>query len=84
MTGDGFLDRYAEKIGTPQQALSLIKPGNRVFIGTGCAVPATLLYTLEQEERDLKDVKLYHFFPKGQFFIKTECPRADSNINAFM
>ncbi len=76
MTGDGFLDRYAEKIGTPQQALSLIKPGNRVFIGTGCAVPATLLYTLEQEERDLKDVKLYHFFPQGAVFYKNGVPQS--------
>jgi acyl-CoA hydrolase/GNAT superfamily N-acetyltransferase len=71
---DGLPPRFTDKIGSPEQALSLIKPGNRVFIGTGCAAPATLLQALEHLEQNLKDVKLYHFFTQGAVFYEKGVP----------
>jgi acyl-CoA hydrolase/N-acetylglutamate synthase-like GNAT family acetyltransferase len=82
-TGDGLLHRFTEKIGTPEQAVSLIKPGNRVFIGTGCAVPTTLLYALEHAEQNLEDVKLYHFFTHGAFFYENDMPKSRFHHKSF-
>ncbi len=59
------LARYANKISTPEEALSDIRPGNRVFLGTGCATPRTLIMALEKSVRGLHDVEIYHFLTDG-------------------
>ena len=38
--------RYGELIMTAQQAMKLIRPGNRIFIGTGCGQPQHLVAAL--------------------------------------
>ena len=53
----------------------MIRPGNRVLVGTGCAAPATLLQALEHLEQNLKDVKLYHFFTQGAVFYENGLPK---------
>ncbi|RPJ17791.1 MAG: hypothetical protein EHM37_00150, partial [Deltaproteobacteria bacterium] len=40
------LSRYKDKITTPENALSMIKSGDRIFLGTGCATPRTLALAL--------------------------------------
>ena len=37
----------ASKFVSAERALAAIKPGSRIFLGTGCAAPRTLLATLE-------------------------------------
>jgi acyl-CoA hydrolase/RimJ/RimL family protein N-acetyltransferase len=59
------LSRFANKISTPEEALSAIKPGDRVFLGTGCATPRTLIMALETSVRSLHDVEIYHFLVDG-------------------
>ena len=34
--------RYADLIASPKQALSHVRPGQRVFVGTGCGEPVEL------------------------------------------
>jgi len=75
--------RFRQKIVTPEQALSLIKPGNRIFIGTGCAAPTTLLFALEHLEQSLEDVKLYHFFTQGTVFYENGMPRSRFHHRSF-
>ncbi len=41
------LARYREKIVTAEEAVSIIKPGDHVFIGTACATPLALVHALE-------------------------------------
>ena len=36
------LQRWPEKICTPEQAAKLVKNGQRVFVGTACATPRAL------------------------------------------
>ena len=54
-------ETYASKRLTPEQAAELVKPGNRVFVGTACATPRTLIRALEQVRFTPPDVELIHF-----------------------
>ena len=76
LTVDANFPRFREKIFSPEQALSLIKPGNRIFIGTGCATPATLMLAMEHLERNLEDIKPYHFFTQGVVFYRDGVPQS--------
>jgi acyl-CoA hydrolase/GNAT superfamily N-acetyltransferase len=82
-SADALPPRFAEKISTPEQALSVIRPGNRVFVGTGCAAPATLLQALEHLGQNLKDVKLYHFFTQGAVFYENGLPKTQFQHKCF-
>ena len=62
---DNILSRFKDKITTPEDALSCVKSGDRVFVGTGCATPKTLTLTLEDLDNHLEDVQMYHFLVKG-------------------
>jgi acyl-CoA hydrolase/RimJ/RimL family protein N-acetyltransferase len=59
------LSQFTDKITTSEDALSAIKPGDRVFLGTGCATPRTLIMALENSARALDDVEIYHFLVDG-------------------
>ncbi|MHA1976578.1 MAG: GNAT family N-acetyltransferase [Candidatus Hodarchaeales archaeon] len=50
---------------TPTAALSHIKPGDRIFIGTGCAEPRLLLLHLSQMEIQTEDNEIYHVISHG-------------------
>jgi len=59
------LARYERKIVTADQAISCIKPGNRVFVGTACATPLSLVGALERLNPPPPDVQLCHFLTTG-------------------
>jgi acyl-CoA hydrolase/GNAT superfamily N-acetyltransferase len=40
-------ERYKEKLASPQEALKHLRPGGRIFIGSGCAEPRLLVKALE-------------------------------------
>ena len=46
---DVSLGSIADKIKTADQAVSAVKSGDSVFIGTACATPRTLIQALEAE-----------------------------------
>jgi len=54
-----------EKLATPEEAISTIRSGDRVFVGTGCATPRTLIKALETHEDYITDVQLLHFLTDG-------------------
>jgi acyl-CoA hydrolase/GNAT superfamily N-acetyltransferase len=53
------------KLRTPAQAVSIVKPGDLVYVGTACATPRTLIQALEVEKKDLPDITLCHFLTDG-------------------
>ncbi len=65
-------EKYHDMIMTPKKALSRIKSGNRVFLGTGCGVPTVLVEALVNNSKNLADVEILQFLTKG------EAPYADS------
>ena len=57
------------RLSNPTVALSRIKPGDRIFVGTGCAEPRLLLLHLSQMEIQTEDNEIYHLFSYGPSLI---------------
>ena len=65
---------------TAQEAVALISPGDRVFVGSACATPSTLLAALEALPRPIPGVRLVHFlaggtgstYPQEVFFVGSD------------
>ncbi|HRD66683.1 MAG TPA: GNAT family N-acetyltransferase [Candidatus Competibacter sp.] len=55
------LEPYRDKVISAESAACLIRPGQRVFVGTGCAAPRTLIAALENLSDPPADVELVHF-----------------------
>jgi acyl-CoA hydrolase len=56
---------YQHKLQDPRSALKNIKPGERIFIGSGCAVPSLLIQTLEKIGKRLADTEIMHILTVG-------------------
>jgi acyl-CoA hydrolase/GNAT superfamily N-acetyltransferase len=67
-------DKYRDMISTPTNAVRKIKPGQRVFIGTGCAEPVELVNALTARANTLADVEIIQLLAKG------EAPYADRKL----
>jgi acyl-CoA hydrolase/ribosomal protein S18 acetylase RimI-like enzyme len=55
----GEMGAWSDRLVSAQEAVSIIAPGNAVFIGSACATPLTLLEALEA--RPVPGVSLVHF-----------------------
>ncbi|MFO7664371.1 MAG: GNAT family N-acetyltransferase [Chloroflexota bacterium] len=53
------------KLRTPAEAVSIVKPGDLVYVGTACATPRILTQALEIQKKDLPDITLFHFLTDG-------------------
>ncbi len=78
-----MLARYQERIVTADEAVSVIKPGDRVFVGTGCATPVTLVQALERIDPPLPDVQLYHFLTTGAVAHENGAPKTHYRHRSF-
>jgi acyl-CoA hydrolase len=65
MSDFDWKEKYADRIGTAPEALRFIKPGNSVFIGTGCGQPQHLVNTLVLHSKDVYDVRIIHMLTMG-------------------
>jgi len=66
--------KYATMVESPEHAVSHIRSGQRVFIGTGCAQPQELVNALTDRARELTDVEIVHMLTLG------EAPYADEEL----
>ncbi len=67
--------RYADMICTPAQAVKRITPGQRIFVGTGCAEPQTLVRALTAASQNLSDTEIVHLLTLG------DAPYADRKLS---
>jgi len=70
----GWQTKYADMIITADEAVGNIRPGQRVFIGTGCAQPQELVRALVARSNSLADVELVHLLTMG------DAPYADKEL----
>ena len=56
---------YASMICSAEEAVARIRPGHRVFIGTGCAQPQELVRALTARSAELSDTQLVHLLTVG-------------------
>ena len=57
-------ERCGEKLVSARRALELVRPGDHVFIGTGCAAPQELVRALVASTH-LAETELYHLLTMG-------------------
>ena len=57
--------KYREMIATAADAVMKLRPGQRVFVGTGCAEPQELVKALVARSRDLLDTEIIHLLTRG-------------------
>ncbi len=55
--------RYRDKLKSAESALEVIKPGDRLFIGSACAAPQKLVQALA--DRPVEDVEIAHLLTLG-------------------
>jgi acyl-CoA hydrolase len=55
---------HAGKLATSKEAMQLLRPGNHVFIGTGCAQPQELVRAMVASTH-LADLELFHLLTSG-------------------
>jgi len=67
-------ETYASTITTAEQAVKQIRPGQRVFVGTGCGQPQELVRALAARGNELSDTEIVHLFTSG------EAPYADRDL----
>lgn len=67
-------ENYADMIATSKKALANVRPGQRVFIGTGCGEPEELVSALTERAGELADVEIIQLFTKG------EAPYAEKSL----
>jgi acyl-CoA hydrolase/RimJ/RimL family protein N-acetyltransferase len=72
-------EKYRDMITSPGQAVSYVKPGQRVFIGSGCAEPVQLIKAMTERAKMLADVEILQLLTKG------DAPYASRNlVDSFM
>lgn len=58
-------ETYKKKQMTARQAIGKIKPGARIFVGTGCGQPQGLVEELVREDNQIVDAEIYHLLTQG-------------------
>ncbi len=59
-------DKYKNMIATPGQAVSHLRPGQRIFIGTGCGEPKELVKALTDRASKLADMEIIQLLTLGE------------------
>lgn len=57
--------KFRDQVATPEQAVSHIAPGQRVFVGTGCGQPQELVKALTARSDELADIEIVHLLTIG-------------------
>lgn len=60
------MSEYSRKLTTAEQAVGIVRPGNRVWVHMGCATPEPLLEALAARANELHDVEMLHMVACGQ------------------
>jgi acyl-CoA hydrolase/RimJ/RimL family protein N-acetyltransferase len=65
-TDPRWKEKYKDFIFTSDEAVKKINPGDRVFVGTGCATPIQLLNSLVKRAGELADIEIVHLLTQGE------------------
>jgi acyl-CoA hydrolase/RimJ/RimL family protein N-acetyltransferase len=76
-------EKYADLIATPAEAVSRIRPGQRVFVGTGCAQPQALVRALAARSDELRDTEIVHLLTVGDAPYALKALSTNFNVNSF-
>ncbi len=83
MQGLDWKEKYKDKVKTAAAAMKLIKSGNTIFIGTGCAQPQYLVDALVEHTGPIRDVHVIHLLTMGTAPYADEKYRDKFKMNSF-
>jgi acyl-CoA hydrolase/GNAT superfamily N-acetyltransferase len=75
--------KYAGMVATPAEAAAKIRPGSRVFIGTGCGQPLELVRALAARAAELADIEIVHLLTFGEAPYAYRELREHFSVNSF-
>jgi acyl-CoA hydrolase/RimJ/RimL family protein N-acetyltransferase len=75
--------KYRDMIATPRRAIARVRPGQRVFIGTGCGEPVELVQALTDRAGELADVEIVQMLTKGEAPYATKKLADSFTVNSF-
>lgn len=58
--------RFHDMLAAPAEAAAAVKPGQRVFIGTGCGQPQALVKAMAERHNALSDIEIVHLLTMGE------------------
>ena len=77
-----WADSYVEKSVTPQKAISQIRSGQMVFIGSGCGEPQKLVQTLAERTSRLNGLEIVRLFGRETASLTAIADKtSDTSIN---
>jgi len=76
-------EKHKGRIKTAAAAMKLIKPGNTIFIGTGCAQPQHLVTALVEHSDHVYDAHIVHLLTIGAAPYADEKLREKFKMNSF-
>ena len=76
-------EKNKDRVGTAAEAMKLIKAGNSIFIGTGCAQPQHLVNALVEHGTHIYDAHIIHLLTMGSAPYADERFRAKFKMNSF-
>jgi acyl-CoA hydrolase len=76
-------ETYRELIATAAQAVKRIRPGQRVFVGTGCGQPQELVHALVARGRELSDTSIVHLLTSGDAPYADQALAEHFRVNSF-
>ncbi|MDW8344351.1 MAG: GNAT family N-acetyltransferase [Verrucomicrobiae bacterium] len=75
--------KYASMLATPDEAVARLRPGHRIFIGTGCGVPMNLIRAMTRRGPELSDTELVHLLTFGEAPYTVGEMRRYFRVNSF-
>lgn len=76
-------EKYKSKTSSAAAAMNLIRPGNSIFIGTGCGQPQHLVNTLVEHSNHIYDAHIIHLLTMGDAPYANEKFREKFKMNSF-
>jgi acyl-CoA hydrolase/GNAT superfamily N-acetyltransferase len=83
VNASNWQERYRDRIGTASDAMKQIKPGSRIFIGSGCGQPQHLVHALVENTAHIYDAHIIHMLTAGVAPYADERFRERFKMNSF-
>ncbi len=83
VTDDNWKETYGDTVSSATAALKKVRAGQRVFIGTGCAMPQTLVNALTARATQLADVEIVHLLTFGEAPYAHKKLQDNFRVNSF-
>ncbi len=83
MSEDTWQSLYEEMTTTPEKAVARIRPGQRIFVGTGCSHPERLTVALTARADELVDCEIVNLLAVGEPSYASRELASTFRVNSF-